>query len=298
MPARRNTELSRKDLYRRVWSEPLRVVAAELGLTGSALAKICDRLLVPYPRRGYWVKFNAGKTSARVPLPAAPEANARQVTISKKPSSSRRVRTRLDPAARRDQLFDVAIELIREGGLHSASLKQLAAAAGISETQVYNYFGTRENLFVEIAKREFARIERARQADIAKVHDHYSQVALATRTYLRQIGQRGALLQMLLSSPDVRARLEKERGPERAANAAAHANYLTDHYDVAPSVALACTIVLSRLCVRAGKLIADKKITLDAAERLCLSMVLQGSRAVLGGETVEGLRGVQGAKAA
>lgn len=298
MPARRNTALSRKDLYRRVWAEPLRVVAGELGLTGSALAKICDRLLVPYPRRGYWMKLNAGKAPARVPLPAAPEANARQVTISKKRSSSRRVRTRLDPAARRDQLFDVAIDLIREGGLHAASLKQIAAAAGISETQIYNYFSTRESLFVEIAKREFARIERARQADIAKAQDHYSQVALATRTYLRQIGERGALLQMLLSSPDVRARLEKERGPARAANASAHASYLTDRYQVAPAVALACTIVLSRLCVRTGKLIADKKIALDAAERMCLSIVLQGSRAVLGGESIEGLRGAQGAKAA
>ena len=298
MPVRRNFALSRKDLYRRVWSEPLSVVAGQLGLTGSALAKICDRLLVPYPRRGYWMKVNAGTAPARVPLPAAPEANARQVTISKKRALSRRVRTSLDPAVRRDQLFDVAIDLIRERGLHAASLKQIAAAAGISETQVYNYFGTRENLFVEIAKREFARIELARRAGFANEQDHYSRVALGTRTYLRQIGERGALLQMLLSSPDVRARLEKERRPERAASAAAHASYLTEQFKVSPDVALACTVVLSRLCVRTGKLIADKKIPLAAAERLCLSMVLQGSRAVLGGECAEGLRGVQGAKAA
>jgi AcrR family transcriptional regulator len=298
MPARRNTALSRKDLYQRVWSEPLRIVAKELGLTGSALAKICDRLLVPYPPRGYWVKLNAGKASARVSLPAAPEANARQVTISNKPASSRRARTRLDPAARREQLLDVAIDLIRQNGLHAASLKQLAAVAGISETQVYNYFGTRETLFVEIAKREFARIERARQADIATTQDHYSQVTLATRTYLREIGERGALLQMVLSSPDVRNRLEKERGPERAQNAAVHARYLTERYGVTPELALACTIVLSRLCVRTGQLIADKKLSFEAAERMCLSMVLRGSRAVLSGEGVESLRGAQGPKAA
>jgi AcrR family transcriptional regulator len=298
MAARRNIALSRKDLYQRVWSEPLRIVAKELGLTGSALAKICDRLLVPYPPRGYWVKLNAGKALARASLPAAPEANARQVTISNKPAASRRARTRLDPAARREQLLDVAVDMIRQNGLHAASLKQLAAVAGISETQVYNYFGTRETLFVEIAKREFARIERARQADIAKAQDHYSQVTLATRTYLREIGERGALLQMVLSSPDVRNRLEKERGPERAQNAAVHARYLTDRYSVAPELALACTVVLSRLCVRTGQLIADKKLSLEAAERMCLSMVLRGSRAVLSGEGVESLRGAQGSKAA
>lgn len=104
MPARRNIALSRKDLHQRVWSEPLRIVAKESGVTGSALAKICDRLLVPYPPRGYWVKLNAGKAPARASLPAVPEANARQVTISNKPASSRRARTRLDPAARRERV--------------------------------------------------------------------------------------------------------------------------------------------------------------------------------------------------
>ncbi len=59
----------------------------------------------------------------------------------------------------------------------------------------------------------------------------------------------------------------------------------------APELALACTVVLSRLCVRTGKLIADKKLSLEAAERMCLSMVLRGSRAVLSGEGVEPLRG-------
>jgi AcrR family transcriptional regulator len=244
------------------------------------------------------VKINAGKAPPRVPLPAAPEANARQVTISNKPAASRRARTRLDPLARREQLLDVAIDVIGQSGLHAASLKQLAAVAGISATQVYNYFGTRETLFVEIAKREFARIERARQANMAKADDHYAQVTLVTRTYLREIGERGALLQMLLSSPDVRKRLEKEREPERAANASTHARYLTERYNVAPELALACTVVLSRLCVRTGQLIANKKLSLEAAERMCLSMVLQGSRAVLSGEGVDSLRGAQGPKAA
>jgi hypothetical protein len=51
---RRPIALTRKELYQRVWSEPLAAVAKELGLSGGALAKICNRLLVPYPPRGYW----------------------------------------------------------------------------------------------------------------------------------------------------------------------------------------------------------------------------------------------------
>jgi AcrR family transcriptional regulator len=298
MAARRDIALSRKELYERVWSEPLSVVAKQMGLSANALAKICNRLLVPYPPRGYWLRRGAGRGPGRPSLPPAPEAGARQVTISAKRAPSRRSRTRLDPAVRRDQLLDIAADLIAKGGLHAASMKQIAAAAGMSETQVYNYFGSRENLFVDIARREYARIQAARQANIAREHDHYSQVTAATRTYLRQIGERGGLIHMLLANPRVRDSIVKERRPQLSAGAHSHAQNLTKLYGVSPALALACTIVLSRLCVRTGKLLADKKIPLEAAERMCLSMVLRGSRAVLGNEGRETLGRAQSVKAA
>ncbi|HTE43177.1 MAG TPA: hypothetical protein VK629_20310, partial [Steroidobacteraceae bacterium] len=43
---RRRVELDRHTLYRRIWSKPLKIVAAELGLSGSGLTKICNRLLI------------------------------------------------------------------------------------------------------------------------------------------------------------------------------------------------------------------------------------------------------------
>jgi len=88
--------LSRKELYRRVWSEPLTTVGKDLGLSSNALAKICNRLLVPYPTRGYWVKVAAGKRPGREPLPAAPEKTSNQIVISTERPGSRRARTRLD----------------------------------------------------------------------------------------------------------------------------------------------------------------------------------------------------------
>ena len=204
---------------------------------------------------------------AKLPCPQRQKPAHARLTISAKRASSRRARTRLDPAVRREQLLDVAADLIRKGGVHAASMKQIASAAGMSETQVYNYFGSRERLCVDIARREFARIEQARRAEARQGTDHYSQITLATRSYLRQIGERGGLLQMLLSSPEVRATLAKERRPQQTAGAGSHAASLVKLYGVSPELALACTIVLSRLCVRAGKLIADKKIALEAAER-------------------------------
>ena len=53
--------ISREELYRLVWETPVSRLATEFGLSGNGLAKICDRLEVPYPPRGYWAKKEAGK---------------------------------------------------------------------------------------------------------------------------------------------------------------------------------------------------------------------------------------------
>jgi AcrR family transcriptional regulator len=277
----KSISLTRKELYQKVWSKPLSVVAKEVDLSSNALAKICNRLLVPYPSRGHWAKVNVGKDSVRPPLPAAPELPTQRLTISSVRASSRRARTRLQPAERREQLIEIAESIIRKEGMHAASMKRLAATAGVSETQVYNYFGSRETLFIEIAQREFQRIETARQAAIGLGRDHPTRIELSTRTYLRQMSERGWLLQMLLMSPDVRAMRRKEQSEQRKVTLPAHAQAFVDLYGIPHAVALASTAVLTRLTVRTGQLIADRRISPEFGERLCVAMVKNGSRDVI-----------------
>ena len=47
-------ELSRQELYERVWSAPVSKIAPEFGLSDVGLAKACRRLKVPIPSVGYW----------------------------------------------------------------------------------------------------------------------------------------------------------------------------------------------------------------------------------------------------
>jgi hypothetical protein len=66
----------REKLYQQVWSQPVQKVAKEYGMSNVALAKICRKLRVPLPGRGYWAKLAAGKTVALRPsLPPIPEPN-------------------------------------------------------------------------------------------------------------------------------------------------------------------------------------------------------------------------------
>jgi hypothetical protein len=66
--------VTREELYDRVWSTPMIQLAAEFGISDVGLAKICKRLNVPVPHRGYWARIKAGIKIPRLPLPSIAKA--------------------------------------------------------------------------------------------------------------------------------------------------------------------------------------------------------------------------------
>ena len=59
----------RSELYAEVWQEPMRSIAQKYGISDVALAKICRKLDVPLPGRGYWARKAAGQDVPKTPLP-------------------------------------------------------------------------------------------------------------------------------------------------------------------------------------------------------------------------------------
>jgi hypothetical protein len=64
-------EITREALYKLVWEKPGTVLAKELGISDVGLAKICKKLRVPRPPRGYWQLINVGRKPRIPPLPLA-----------------------------------------------------------------------------------------------------------------------------------------------------------------------------------------------------------------------------------
>ncbi len=62
---------NREALYGEVWEQPLVKIALKYGISAVMLGKICRKLLIPLPGRGYWAKKEFGKPVQRVPLPEA-----------------------------------------------------------------------------------------------------------------------------------------------------------------------------------------------------------------------------------
>ena len=80
--------MTRRQLYERVWSTPMKRLAPELGLSDVGLAKLCRRANIPVPPRGYWARLAFGKAVQRIALPN-PTSNTEVIWHDSMPRTSR-----------------------------------------------------------------------------------------------------------------------------------------------------------------------------------------------------------------
>ncbi|TCP29684.1 TetR/AcrR family transcriptional regulator [Sphingomonas sp. BK235] len=76
-------------------------------------------------------------------------------------------RARLTKAARRRQLLDIALALVRAEGAERLTLPGLAQRAGISKPVVYDHFGSRDELLVAVYRAIDAERGRALRDTVA-----------------------------------------------------------------------------------------------------------------------------------
>jgi len=78
------TNVTRQELYRLVWSTPLRTLAKGFGISDVGLAKACRRNNIPLPGLGYWAKVQAGKKVSQIPLPNSDSNGEVHISIIEK----------------------------------------------------------------------------------------------------------------------------------------------------------------------------------------------------------------------
>lgn len=261
----------------RVWAEPLTAVAGEVGLSANGLAKLCDRLLIPRPSRRYWTRPPSERAALRPPLPPAPDGVEERVVVGEAPRP-RADRTRLPVEERREQMMDCAAAIIADADPGAVTMKRVAAGIGISEAQAHNCFSRRLDLLIALARREIGRVETSRLTAGARGDDRMTRLILSTIGYLHEAQQRGPVLQALLGVPEVRVGLKQEREAQRDAVRRPVLDAIVDRYGVSRGRAVGTNGVLTAVCLRAGALLANRRTDLLTAERICLAMLVAGSR--------------------
>ncbi|SDT62278.1 DNA-binding transcriptional regulator, AcrR family [Jiangella sp. DSM 45060] len=110
--------------------------------------------------------------------------------------STMETRQRLPAAERRESILAAASAVFGERGYAGATTDQIATAAGISQAYVVRTFGSKETLFVEVARRAVDRIEAAFRAAIADDDGRPVPQRLG-QAYIDLVADRGILLSLL-----------------------------------------------------------------------------------------------------
>ena len=194
------------------------------------------------------------------------------------PSAATPPRTRKSVADRQQEMLDAAARIVVSEGVGEVTVRRIAAEIGLSQAQGHNYFSRRIDLLLALTRRELERVESARRDVALRGADVQTAVVLSTISYLDDMERRGPLLQSLLRVAEVRAALRGERDEAARRTRMPLLASMQQRYGMSEAEARASNAVLSAIVLRAGSLLAARRIRGVTANRLSLSLVLAGMR--------------------
>lgn len=148
--------VTREELYAQVWETPMYKLAASYGISGNGLAKICDRLEIPYPPRGYWARKAAGQSVVVDKLPERRTRTPANVRIAASAPKVEPSLPSLDIAERIARLQER-----RGGGASAGSRRHHPVIAGWISQHAERVRGHRESRYpFSIAPRPISDVDR------------------------------------------------------------------------------------------------------------------------------------------
>ena len=126
-------------------------------------------------------------------------------------TSARDRPSRLTGEARREQLLDVAAQLVVTRGVEAVTMEGVAAAAGVSKGLGYAYFDNRADLIRAVLGRELADLRERTVAAIAAGATLADRIRGAVHVWFDVVEERGGLLGRLLNATQLQPSVEENR---------------------------------------------------------------------------------------
>jgi AcrR family transcriptional regulator len=151
---------------------------------------------------------------------------------------------------RRELIIGAAVKVFRRNGFHAATTHDIATAAGVTQSNLYNYIGSKDDILYMVCDRLFGRYGKAVEEVCARHEDPHTRLVEAARSviqvmclhkeelvllynnaHLLQKDDR-RLIQSMISNfierfQDLVVAYEKQLGPTRLANKRLSANLLS-----------------------------------------------------------------------
>lgn len=96
---------------------------------------------------------------------------------------------RLPAPERRDQLLAVAIDVFARAGYHGTSMTDVAAAAGVTKPVLYQHFGSKRELYLELLAEVGARLQEAISKATTEAGTPRAQVQQGFAAYFRFVAE-------------------------------------------------------------------------------------------------------------
>ncbi len=111
--------------------------------------------------------------------------------------SARSPAARLPAARRRRQLLDVALRVFAEQGFHPTSMNDIAEAAGVTKPVLYQHFGSKRELYLELLEDVGGQLRDEIAKATATATSPKEQVLAGFRAYFRFVAEHQPAFQLL-----------------------------------------------------------------------------------------------------
>ena len=184
-------------------------------------------------------------------------------------------RTRLSPAARTDQLLNVAKEMILSDGLQAFTMESLARKAAVSSPLVYNYFSSRQALLQALLEREYKKTGTALFNEVMNAGSFEEVIRMFVANNFDHHAP-GNIVPVLLSQPEISKAIKPLRKEERTRIA----HYLVENtaktYKLTIEQAQLAIAMSSGGSVAAAEWAAMSKLDKDRAIDMVVSYIKSG----------------------
>jgi AcrR family transcriptional regulator len=111
-----------------------------------------------------------------------------------------KLRQRLPAARRRSQLLEVALGCFAADGFHDTSMEAIAEAAGVTKPVLYQHFGSKRTLYLELLETVGQELlDGVAERAAAETHP-YPRLLAGFRAYFRFVCERTSAFQLLFGS--------------------------------------------------------------------------------------------------
>jgi AcrR family transcriptional regulator len=188
---------------------------------------------------------------------------------------SAKQRTRLSPAARTDQLLNVAKEMIVSDGLQSFRMESLARMAEVSSPLVYNYFSSRQALLRALLEREYRESSNALFYEVVNATSFEDVIRVFITSNFEHHAP-GNILPVLLSQPDIADSISEMRSEQRKRTATYLVKNSAKTYKLSIEQAQLAITMSSGASIAAAEWVAMSSLEKSRAIDMALSYIKAG----------------------